>query len=107
MKEEIKDLLRKLIVGSDFDVSEAAVKLKQMVGQIVELPQKQVAGVLQALLTALDTSTCGSDVIDNIYSALDTIISKVMDKYKIVYPKDQVGSFEYVIGLLEREELPR
>ena len=106
MKDEIKDLLRKLLVGGEEDVSRAAVKLNQMEARIVELPQKQVAAILQALLSALDSSRCDSDGMDDIYAALDSIIDKVTVKYKIVFPKDQAGSYEYVIGLLGREEFP-
>lgn len=106
LKDEIGKLLVGLKSGSDEEILEAAVKLRQGVEQVVELPQKQVAAILRALLEVLDSGSHSSATIRGIYAAVDEIIGKVSVKYQIMYPKDVTVTYEYVIDALERERFP-
>ncbi len=105
MTDDLGTLLQRLESGDEEEIVGAVGQLPQRIEQIVELPPKQVARVLRALLVALDADV--ETTIRGIYRALDQVISKVSDKHQIAYPKDISISYEYVIGVLESGEFPR
>ncbi len=104
VQKEFRQLCGALNSGNETEIGHAAVQLLQRVDEVVELPPKQVAFIIRALIDCQDAIPCNSDVIHDVFAALDAIIPKVETKYQIMYPKDVSNSNEFLIGVLERDE---